>query len=841
MGRPFKRLLLLAPALIWAPGLAWSASEPSAGSESATTIPEVVVTARRKSEALSTTPVAITAFTSDKLEALNVHSTKDLQKFTPGVVFGDTGSSSGTKFFIRGQGQFVIGGALPSVLSYFNEVPLGPYGSVLPTYDTANVQILKGPQGTLFGRNTTGGAVLVYSKAPTYEFGGYVEGLYGSYDWQDYQGALNIPIIADKLAVRVAGEIQTRDGYTKNLGYGGDFDDIDTKAYRVSVLFEPTEQIRNTLVYDHFRNTGHEHAILTDGSYSAPNGLRQYQFVAGALGGLQPLFGLDNWPLCKRPAAGPAGFAPSTIFCNVEDAIANQQRLGPRTTIAPAPPDGARRWGSDDTIWGVSNTTEVDLGRVKLKNIFGYRSDNLFNNNHTDGLPFIVEDVKNVRKDHQTSEEFQISGDLFDDRLDWLLGAFYLKNRQPGPLYLSFDAYRDPSLYPTPSSRPANLVTLFPVPGLPQGTPLSALLGPGFNAGSAIALAQSEDSTHAVFGQLIYHFKGSLDGLSATFGARRTSDKQVACSANLFPYDATPPDGTKACMKNVGVVPGYSSGEAKSSATTWNAGLDYKVSQDLFVYGVARRGYRSGGLNTPALGGALKGFQNYAPQTVQDFELGAKTHWRSGGVEGVFNIALFHSKYKNLQRAVTGINPNIDGDNDPTNDPSNTTLFVNNGGATLKGGEIDGTISPTRDLSFTFSASNLSFKLDSGAAPGVLAGIAQSSAENAPKWSYAFAGDWRLPVGSDAIGSFSLHGDYYWVGDYKVGLKSLGAHGLANASVDWNGVLGRPVTITGFVENLTDKVYKISSTLSGSAPGFHTVSYGPPRMYGVRLRYRFGG
>ncbi len=842
MRHRFKSLLMITPAMICAPCLAWAAPDNGASGESAAPeLTEVVVTARRKSEALSTTPVAITAFSSEKIESLNVHSTRDLQRFTPGVVFSDTGSGANNKFFIRGQGQFVIGGALPSVLSYLNEVPLGAFGSVLSTYDVDNIQILKGPQGTLFGRNTTGGAVLVYSKAPSNESGGYVEGLYGSKNWVDVQGAVNVPIVEDKLSVRIAGELQKRDGYTKNLGVGADFDDIDTKSFRVSVMFKPNENIKNTLVYDYFRDTGSGRGILTDGSYSSPNGQREYQFVAGAFAGLQPLFGLDNWPLCKNPIPGPGGLAPSTAYCNVDAAIANQKLLGPRQVIAPVSAAPDKRWGNDDKIWGFANTTEIDLGAFKVKNIIGYRADDLYNNNMTDGLPFILLQVVNSRKDRQFSEEIQFSGTLADEKLDWLAGAFYLKNRQPGALYLAFDAYRDPKLYLTPSSRPANLVTLFPVPGLPQGTPLSALLGPGFNAGSAIALAQSEDTTHAFFGQVIYHFDGAMEGLSATLGARRTSDEQAACSANIFPYNATPPKGTKACLKNVGTVAGFSRGKVNFNATTWNAGLDYKVSPNLFLYGVARRGYRSGGLNTPALGGALVSFQSYEPQYVQDFEIGAKTHWRTGDMAGVLNIALYHDKYKNFQRAVTGIPPNIDRDNNPGNDPSNTTLFVNNGGATVKGLEVDGSIFFNRDISISYSLSHLDFKLGGGAAPGVLAGISQSAAENAPRWSYGLGADWRLPFGSDETGKFVLHGDYYWVDDYNVGLKVLDAHGVGNVSLDWRDVMGKPATLTAFVENVTDKVYKVASTLSGSAPGFHSVSYGPPRMYGVRLRYKFGG
>ena len=134
---------------------------------------DIVVTARRKEESIQSVPVAVQAFSADTLIKQNIHDTKDLQRLVPGVVFNGSGSDLNTTFTIRGQGRAIIGTISPSVQSYVNEVALPNWGAVIPTYDVANVQILKGPQGTLFGRNTTGGAVLVYSQAPKHDFGGY--------------------------------------------------------------------------------------------------------------------------------------------------------------------------------------------------------------------------------------------------------------------------------------------------------------------------------------------------------------------------------------------------------------------------------------------------------------------------------------------------------------------------------------------------------------------------------------------------------------------------------------------------------------------------------------------
>src|SRR3546814_3555009 len=124
---------------------------------------------------------------------------------------------------MRGLGNLPVGGGTPAVVAYLNNVPLPAVGTNIPTYDIANVQVLKGPQGTLFGRNTLGGAILVGTQAPTYNLGGYVQGDYGRYNYRALEGAINIPIVDDKIALRLAGQIRRQDPRTKNLSGGKGF------------------------------------------------------------------------------------------------------------------------------------------------------------------------------------------------------------------------------------------------------------------------------------------------------------------------------------------------------------------------------------------------------------------------------------------------------------------------------------------------------------------------------------------------------------------------------------------------------------------------------------------
>lgn len=154
---------------------------------------DIVVTARRTAENIQSTPVSVTAFGSESLRQSQIRDTQDLLFKTPGVFLAGSGGRENSNFSIRGQSKALAGNSAPGVISYFAEVPAPTLGSSIPTYDLSSVQVLKGPQGTLFGRNTTGGAILYYPTTPTYEFEGYVQASYGSYDARIAEAAINIP------------------------------------------------------------------------------------------------------------------------------------------------------------------------------------------------------------------------------------------------------------------------------------------------------------------------------------------------------------------------------------------------------------------------------------------------------------------------------------------------------------------------------------------------------------------------------------------------------------------------------------------------------------------------
>src|ERR1700722_8940311 len=314
------------------PALA-QADQPSAANSG--NLEEIVVTARRKEEKLQTVPVAVTAFTPAALAENHIESASDLQHFVPGLL-----SSQETRdeqvFYLRGQGPNGGQGGAPGVVTYFAEVPFYASGPGI-YFDLDNLQVLRGPQGTLFGRNTTGGAVLFEPKRPTDKFEGYFQESLGDYNLHEEQGALNVPIVADKLLVRGAFDIDQRDGFPRDVTTGKDLDNRDYWSFRLGVTWRPTDNFENYLVYDslysHTNGTGIELQAIN------PNPGTTFTEVFG-------------------PLAGPA-------------ALAEQAAIGPRAVqTTPGVPGGLDKTYS----FGITDIAKYDLSEdVTLKNIFGYR------------------------------------------------------------------------------------------------------------------------------------------------------------------------------------------------------------------------------------------------------------------------------------------------------------------------------------------------------------------------------------------------------------------------------------------------------------------------------------
>lgn len=760
-----------------------SASPVAAVSE--TNSDEIVVTARRRDERLQSVPVSVTAFTAQSLEEKQVSELRDLTQSTPGLVFTQSGSGPNINITLRGQTKSAVGAGLPSVITYLNEVPLPTYGSSLPTFDLASVQVLKGPQGTYFGRNTTGGAVLVYTEQPSYDFGGYVSALYGSYNWIETEGALNVPIVADKAALRVAFNSVDRDGYTKNLSIPGkDWDDRNDWAVRASLLVEPFAGFRNVTVVDYLK--------------SNTVGLSSIVITALAAGGARNA-ALAQFYNCSAATTVTANCNPAapTPQNDVDLALARQQQIGVRAGYTDMLPL------SIFTVSGITNTTTIDLASIKIKNIFGFRAVVFDSESNTDGieLPLIGSHFR--QDDRQYTDELQVSGALLEDKLSWLIGGFYLKGKPGGVSGRALEQFRTPS-------------------GVIGNTPY--------------AHSYYRDTSKALFGQLIYDFSSVIDGLKVNGGYRHTWDTQALCAAsNLFSQARITEDQCKASGTSL-------QNQVKFKASTWTAGVDYQATRDIFLYATTRRGYRGGGINSPRLGGTLTSFQFFAPEKINDIEIGTKIDWRAGDLSGRFNIAAYRGKYKNIQGSIGGIPANFDGDNNPATDPASSSLVANRGAATIKGFEIDGFIRPLSGLTLSYGAAYTDAKFTNFALPAIFstlsAGVPTFNAT--PELTLNGGLRYAASLGGE-LGELVFNADIYHSGKLLYGSVAEDGYEVVNARIDWNDALGTDVTASVFAKNLLNEKYIGGANLSSSGTTILTGPYGAPRMVGVQLRYKFGG
>jgi iron complex outermembrane receptor protein len=389
-----KRALLATVAIVTvgsaAPAIAQDA--PDAGSSVA--IDEVVVTARRREERLQDVPVAVTALSGADIQRASITRTDELAKLTPG--FSVTPAAFGAGQLaptIRSQRQ-----PLPqttfdqSVTTYFAEVVQArPTGLNSAFFDIANVQVLKGPQGTLFGRNATGGALLITPQAPGEAFGGYGRLTLGNYSQRAFEAAVNMPL-SEAVQVRVAGRIARRDGYVNSISTFNDIDNEKTEAARLSVRYAPPDsRFSTTAVFDYLHQNDAGGAAF-----------RTYTVTPGGLA---------------------ARFFPAIA----DLAAVNAQDF---FTTSASTPESAIRVRS----YGASVISEYELtDTLKIKNIYGYRRVKSFLYFDLDGSRFPIVDGTDALESQQYSDELQLVGTALDGSLDFIIGGYFFRETANDP------------------------------------------------------------------------------------------------------------------------------------------------------------------------------------------------------------------------------------------------------------------------------------------------------------------------------------------------------------------------------------------------------------------------
>jgi iron complex outermembrane receptor protein len=777
---------------------------------------EIVVTARRKEERLQSVPLAVTAFSQADLEKKHIEAVRDLGRSVPSLAISNSQSDANAPY----SSQTRLRG-LPGSVIYFADVPLGTTDYDTTTglthglaagfyYDLDTLQVLKGPQGTLFGKNSIGGLISIQPKKPTDNFEGYGQVTFGNYGDKEFEGAVNIPVVQDKLMIRIAGQRKERDGYTTDYYTGKDYDNEDYYSWRVGVTFRPTDDFENYFVYDgYYQDQNGSSTILR---YVNPN------FPLTQLGkDFKPLTA-SNGPCAATVTLGGPSFTVGTVpggcaspgafrigvYPNITSLVAQQQQLGVRTELGHAVQGIGK-----DYFYGFTDTATWNISdELLLKNIASARVFKQLSTTDDFGagnLPVLNVGVPgnnqqwNDNSVHYT-EELQLQGKSLDDKLDWVVGG-----------YLEFDH--------------------------PLG---DTLLGSTAVGNTSYYHVNESSRSQALFAHGIYDLGDYVEGLKFTAGYRYTWDYISTEERATTRVDGVLRDPTTGAPTNCGVTSGvdqncHISAGGDFSSFGWNVGLDEQLDSKTLIYVRSGNAYRPGGfnLNVP------KENAKFQPEHVTDVEIGVKADWDLWGMHARTNADVFHTDYKDIQTTRLVQVKNSDGTSRVA------SLLFNAADASLDGAELEASFLPVEGLEIAPHISYLytnygKYPSDAGADstnPPFL---------YTPKLQYAVTGTYHLPL-DEALGDISVSATYSWYGHQYLSVQAgeifpiMPSYENLDLRVDWTDFLTYPVDLAFFMTNAQDNTHVVGGFPIYTQLGFTSLVYNEPRMFGFSVKYRFGG
>lgn len=654
----------------------------------------IVVTAQGRSQILADVPVAVSALNAESLALSGANDIRQLNQLAPSLLVSSTGSEANGSARIRGIGT--VGdnpGLESSVVTFIDGVYRSRSGIGLNELgEIDRIEVLRGPQGTLGGRNSSAGLISIVSKQPEFTFGGNAEATYGNYDFWRFGVGLTGPIVSDVLAARLDGVYVKRDGFYNDAANDTTINDRDRYFVRGQLLFQPNSDINVRLIADYSKR---------DENCCAATYVDRT---------VNPFIGNLNNPASPlvQPGSNPARANDSgNNIINVLTALgqnpaAFNQGYSRNVSVTPG-----RGYASESEDYGFSGQVDWTFGDVTLTSITAYRN---YYNTQAGDLDYGTVDLlyneggdSNARLFRTFTQELRLQGTAFDGRLDWLVGGFYLDEKikvnsdlRFGNDYGRFATCRIISgtalatlysptgtscLSPTGRAVIGGQVPTVPSPfGAAGPTILAAFdrLDGIRNRGSIEDTYRQNTQSFAVFTHNIVHLTDALDltlGLRYTdeskkFSADFTNDN-TACVANqaaLTPFLANP--GLQpiaagilglSCQGNsTSELNGVSiNDERDENEFTGTAILSYKVTPDLLLYGSYSRGYKAGGFNLDrsalkqpifsfaSQGGAqaLVGNLQFDPETVNAYEVGAK--YATGPFS--LSVAAFRQEFKNFQ------------------------------------------------------------------------------------------------------------------------------------------------------------------------------------------------
>lgn len=788
--------------------MAQSADEDSAG------LNEIIVTARKISENLQDVPVAVTVITGDELEKKNVVRVQDIAAFTPGLYMrSGSNSPAGITVSLRGQFQNDTLATLdPSVGTYVDGVYWArAYGLNTTLLDVSSVQVLKGPQGTLFGRNTTGGAMLIETNDPKLsELSGKLSVSYGRFNEFEPTAVINVPL-GDKIAIRLAGKRFSRDGYTTNSvpttavsavtavttavarrPVAGNVDGLkldnrDRWQGRGKVLIQPTDNLSFIFSGEYFKMdeaAPSRNFIYQTRAFSGANSTYNTSSTGGTYVGI----------MNGNPPA--SAFTAGLGILNTEAArLANGGLISANNEVPYV--------FAETQTYGLTSALDTSFGQIKL--ILNTRKVKANAGFDLDGTAYKIHFTESQQELKQHSAELQFTGNAFGN-LDFAAGAFYFHES-------GFDqsiSITVPELNPVTSHFWGNI----------------------FN-----------DSV-GIYAQASLHL---TDRLSLTGGLRYSvDDKGLETRNNNFSRSTS----TTSCSVVSGVTPFVGAENVSPvqcafkrrddfGGVSYTIGADFNVTDDILIYAKTAKGFRSGGQNLRAP--SVAAFLPFKPEIAYSYEVGFKGEFFDRRVR--LNVAAYTTTVNDIQRSTLVSVPPTP----PSTVPGTATLLGNAGKARFNGIEAEftarlfdgftvsasGAIIDPKYVSYSDLSGDRSFERFSGVF----------------KKQFSLAADYSTVVGGSA--KLNLHADYAWRGEVPLDTynyapnpenaaiiaattaPSLGQLN-ARASIEFNDMF----EIGVFGRNITNQRKYVQNQLVAPL-GYISATYNEPATYGVTASVKF--
>jgi len=812
---------------------------------------DIVVTARRVVESLQKVPLAVTAVSSAALQRQGIREIRDLSSTVPNLQIKQSNSGGGSVVLtIRGQSQAasIVQYVDPAVGVYVDGLNV-PRNVGLKTglIDIKRVEVLRGPQGTLYGRNTTGGAVSVVTEDPKPTLGAMVTGSIGNYKSWSVGGTLNIPI-SDGVGLRMTAQKTGRGALGRQVLTSQSLASEDTTYFRAKLKFD-RGPFKITLAGDYFDYNGDgqigKMSGLVPADASSPNAAKYSGRVclptATGLTGADP----NRLGGTCTPTGGAAG--SGTFYGVTGGAAANlaRQYLGQPNTAAGVDAGSAylqqfvqrgnnpvtgRFWDTYQTSGGTyfgdpnyaDNTSTARGGSASLnleyqasdqltiKSITGWRTWKRYDSYDLDGTPIPIYGTRNgTPYANFYSQELQTLGNF--GRLDFVAG-----------LYAGYEDGLDYS-------------------------PTAQIQAPGalnYSLNDATVI----NITKAVFAQANYKI---TDQLTLTLGGRYTQEirkanirnRQITSTGGVncgLPYSLLDnPGGGGAPQGNATnplgatvAVQCLSSQRTAASEPSWLASINYQATPDVLVYVKASRGFRAGAVQARTNSTVVAAFTPVLPEFVTEFEGGLKSDLFDRRLR--LNLAAFYDKYTNAQRTVTLAR---------TDGVVGTySLLTNAGSARLWGieGEASLKVTPELTLGGNFGYLNPKYLQFSD----IVLGDRTGEPWPAPKWTYTVDARYDTRIGESA--SLSAYLQWVWTGERNLQPQALirsqnvqPGYGLLNGSLTLRlNDVGLEASLYG--RNLLNKGYDVAGT-SLESVGFNVLWAGEPRIFGLQLTQRFGG